>query len=443
MTAMQATAKSKSKSSKSTPAWVTTRPVDEAKYIGISRVPTTEADCREKAAKLALDEIAAQICVNTESESFLRMVVVDGRSNEMLENTINQSVSMELEGQQIKDSYESESHYYVYYELDKEAYYKSVAQKRERATQMGLDLYNKGYDAESSGNLMSAAQLYANGLESIEPYLYLSLTTTRNGAEFNVANELYNAYINVFNGLTITTNVRELAVEAFTSNQYPVAACISRNNKVLQNIELVATFTSGSGSITPSVKSDVNGTSIFYLTNVTSKQPIQSITISIGDSLLETAPEPYRELLKGVNLPSANIALALVSSNHTARFKVEKSDIEACEAQVKMLLANNYFEIIDSEDAELQILYLTDFRAGSTVSSGGTFDLNEYYCSLKLEIYDNESKTLLLNYSIPEQRVLVPVNQTSTQAKMTCARELTKIIKRELPQELKNMNINK
>ncbi len=423
------------------PSWITTRPVDDNKYIGIARVPLSDAECRTKASKLALDEIAMQISVNSDSESFMRMLVVDGRSKELFEKRVTQSVSVELEGQKIKDSYESSTHYYVYYELDKKTYFKSVEQRRNNAIHSGLDLYTKGAAAEQANNLVSAAQLYANGLTAIEPYLNLNLVTTHDGRRFNVPNELYNAYINLFNGLVITTNVKEMAVEAFKPDQRPIAACLSRNNQVLSNVELSAKFTSGSGSITPSVKSDVNGTAIFYLSNVTSKQPIQSISIGVGDTFMKGISESYKSLLSGVSLPSATIALALVSSNYTAYFDVESNDLTSCEQQIKTLLANNYFEFNDNTNADLYVLYSTEFKVGGTVA-GEMSDFNECFCSLKLNIFNNKSQSMLLKYAIADHRVLVPMNQSAAQAKMTCARELVKQFKRELPQELKKLNLN-
>ncbi len=424
------------------PGWVSVRPVDDAKYIGISCVPLSDANYREKAAKIALDEIAAQISVTTESESLLKTIVVDGRSNELFENKISQRISLELEGQKIKDSYESKTSYYVYYELDKAEYYKSIEDKRNKAINNGLDIYNKGAEAEASGNLVSAVQLYSSGLEAIEPFLNLSLTTTRNGVAFNVANELYNAYINVFHGLVITTNVKELSVEAFKSNQHPIAACISRKGRVIPNVELTAKFSAGNGSITPSVKSDVNGTSIFYLSNVTSKESIQRVTIGVGASFINSIPEAYRDLFKGVSLPTADITLALVSSNYTAYFDVESDAVPACQAQIKQLLANNYFEFHESQESDLYVSYSTSFRSGGVVA-GGTFDMNECFCSLKLEIYNNKSQSMLLSYSISDMRVLVPTSQSASQAKTACARELTMRAKRELPEELKSLKFNK
>ena len=88
----------------------------------------------------------------------------------------------------------------MYYELDKKAYEKQRKARRERGISLGLDWYEKGQAAESMNNCSSAIQMYAQGLKAIEPYLYLDLTTERHDDRFDVATELYDAYVNVFTG---------------------------------------------------------------------------------------------------------------------------------------------------------------------------------------------------------------------------------------------------
>ncbi len=424
-----------------TPSWVKNRPTSDDKYIGIGRVALTEPNYSEEAAKIAIDEIAAQICINTSSESVSRMIVVDGKTKELFEKSVNQEVAAELEGQKIKGTHESKSHYYIYYELDKKTYYDSVERKRAAAVKSGFDLYCKAVDAEANGNLASAAQLYTSGMAAVEKYLYLPLTTTYNGHEFDVANELYNGYLNLFNGMVITTNMTEMSVQAFKADQRPIAACLSKNGKVLSNIEIEAKFVSGAGSLTPASKSDANGTVVFYLKNVTSKDPIQSIRIGITDAFVNSVPESYKAIMSTINLPTATITLALTSSNYPAYFEVKENDLTSCEEYVKSILANNYFELNDNVNSTLKITYSTKFRAGGKVS-GELYDFKEYYCSLSLDIFSNSTNSMLLKYVLPEQRILVPESQSETQAKLACSRELVKRLKVELPNELKKFNVN-
>lgn len=49
--------------------------------------------------------------------------------------------------------------------------------------------------------LSQAAQLYGKGLEAVEPWAFMDLTTNAGGSSVNVPIELYNAYVNVFSGM--------------------------------------------------------------------------------------------------------------------------------------------------------------------------------------------------------------------------------------------------
>ena len=74
--------------------------------------------------------------------------------------------------------------------------------------------------------------------------------------------------------------------------------------------------------------------------------------------------------------------------------------------------------------------------------AGELYDMNECFASLSLRIYDNHSQKELLNYNVPQVRVLVPVSNSEQQAKATCVRELMKRANVQLPQSLKKLNIN-
>ena len=74
--------------------------------------------------------------------------------------------------------------------------------------------------------------------------------------------------------------------------------------------------------------------------------------------------------------------------------------------------------------------------------SGELYDMKECFASLNLRIYENKTRVEILNYNLPQIRVLVPANNSVQQAKAVCARELMKRANVQLPQALKKMNVN-
>ena len=174
------------------PQWVTRRPVADGKYIGIGMASLSDPDCRNVAVNNAMMDIAAQISINIESSSFMQTLDVDGKSRELFEEKVQSRMAANISGHELKDSYQSATHYYVYYELDRKKYEKFVADQKKKGIDLGLDYYTKGRTAEASHSYVNAVKLYAKGLEAIEPYLYLDLKAKYEGRQIDLPVELYN-----------------------------------------------------------------------------------------------------------------------------------------------------------------------------------------------------------------------------------------------------------
>ena len=175
------------------PEWVNKRPTSPDMYIGIGMASLTETDYMKKATQNALLDIVSQIAIKLENNSFLHRVDVDGKSREMFEDKIHGSLVAWIEGQELKDTYQSGQKYYVYYVLDKNVYARKAEERRQQAIKTGMDYLQKGRAAEEAMNLTQAVQLYGKGLEAAEPWVFMDLTTDEGGRSVNVPVELYNA----------------------------------------------------------------------------------------------------------------------------------------------------------------------------------------------------------------------------------------------------------
>ena len=423
------------------PSWVTARPVSESKYIGIGVSQVSDPDFQHVAMTNAMLEIVSQISVSVEASSFMQTVDVDGRSKSLFEEKVKEKMAAELDGQELKDTYNDGTRYYVYYELDKKAYEKQRKARRSRGIELGLDWYDKGQSAENLHNYTGAMQMYSQGLQAIEPYLYLDLTTERNGRRFDVATELYDAYVNVFTGFDMIQNATEVGAEAFKPCGEALTVQLSKSGNPVPNVTLKARFATGEGEMTDPAKTDMDGIVSFYITNVTSKQSIQTVEIGIDDSFISSLPASYRQLVDQETGPKASFTVVLMKSNYTAYRMVEYNDLDACEKQVRSILANNYFEFTEDTSANLFVTLSTTMEVGSAVP-GELYDMNECFASLTLKIYDNVKQTQLIDYSATQIKVLVPADKSEAQAKAMCTRELMKRVKAELPKTLKKMNVN-
>lgn len=424
------------------PAWVTSRPVSDNTYVGIGMASIADDDYVQKATHNALADIASQIAVRVEANSLLRTVDVDGHSRELFEEKIRGSLIGWIEGHELKGSYQSGDTYYVYYTLDKATYRKKAEAKRTAAVRTGMDYLDKGREAEEMMNLVQAAQLYCKGLETVEPWMFMELTANDGGLQVNVPVELYQALVSVCSGMAITTNTVQVEGEPFKPVATPIAGCLSKNGVVVPNMKLKLAFVKGTGEVSEPIQTDHTGTAEFYVTNIASNLPVQELRISMDDSFLTTLPEVYRKLIDTATWPSAKITLTLKSAPVTAYLYInENHDLEGAERQIRSLLANNHFALIEDPDAATCFIDLSSSIDMGTVVSGGMYDLNACYCTLVLKIYNNQTQVQLLDYSVNDVKVLVPVDKTAGQSIAQCVREVMRRVNRELPARLRNMNI--
>ncbi len=422
------------------PDWVANRPVSSTEYIGIGFAPLSDSDYAKKATQNALSDIATQIALKLENNSLLQRIDVDGKSREMLEDEIRNTAEVWLEGHKLVDSYQGDNKYYVYYSLNKAEYAKIAESRRQSALNTGLDCLFKGRKEEQAANLPQAAMLYVRGLEAVDKWAFMDLTTAVDGRSVNVPIELYEACMGLLGKMSIVTNTVNVEGETFKAISAPLAACLSKDGVVVPNVKLKARFITGAGEISPAIETDYTGTAEFYVTNITSKDEVQEIRIELDESFFNKFPKSWRKVFMSQTLPSAKVTVTLKSTPVTAYFNVsDDHDLEGIEKQLKTLLANNHFAITENPDAAECFIELSSKMDMGDVVTGGVTDLNSYYCSLTLNIYNNATEQLLLKYSVNSVKVLFPSTKSVTQSMNQCNREVMKRVNRELPQRIKKL----
>ena len=343
-----------------------------------------------------------------------------------------------LEGQELKETYQSDENYYVYYSLDKKVFARNSESRRKQAIRMGMDYLKKGQEAEEMMNLAQAVQLYGKGLEAVEPWVFMDLVN--NGV--NVPTELYHAFVNVFSNMAITTNVVQVEGEAFKAISTPLAGCLSKNGIVVPSVKLKARFVTGGGAVSEPMETDHTGTAEFYVTNITSKENFQELRISIDDSFIQALPNSYRQLLQTQVWPSAKITILLNSAPITAYLYVnDDNDLEGIEKRISSLLTNNHFTMSEDPDVSQIFIDMTTKMEMGSVVTGGVYDLNTCYCTFVLKFYNNKMEQLLLDYSVNQVKVLSPVHKSAEETIAMCIREVMKRVNRELPNRLKKMSL--
>ena len=421
------------------PDWVNRHPVSDDVYHGVGMAPLDDVNYKKKAQDNALVDIAGQIATKLESNSLIQMLEVGEDVREMFDEQIKSSMAAWLEGQKLMDTYQSEDFYYVYFTLNKAEYRKNAERRRQEVLNTAMGFFRKAMEAQKKMDLLLALDLFTKGLETVEPWTFMDLTI--NGV--NIPIELYNGYMNVFSGLSIVSNVSRVKGEAFKGLAEPIVVCMTRNGEIVPNAKFKVDFLKGSAEMTTTAATDQHGLADFYVKNITTKDNLLELVFSLDDSFFSGLPKTYRKMLECKSMPSAKVIVEIAPQSATAYLEMsEDNDIEGCERPLRGLLGNKFFTLVKDRSQAQCIIDVSSVMEFGNVVTGGMYDLNTCLCSLHIKIYDKQTQTLMLDYSINQHKVLIPVDKSVEQSMGMCVRELMKRVKRELPAKIKKMNIH-
>ena len=428
------------------PDWVKQHPVSGLSYIGIGMAEISEGDYQQKAKQNALSDLVSEIQVVIAANSLLNTLEDDGNVKQTFAESIRTEARAEIENFRLVDSWRSDNEYWVYYELNKDDYAALVAARRQKAIRNGFDFWYKGHITLQQGDLMTAIELFSNGMEAIRPVLNQELFCSYEGKTINLATELYAALAGVFDGITIVLNPATVSATPFQGIREPIAIGVYRNGNPLRNIRLKAEFVSGSGDLSSMSPTDESGVAALYVRNITSKQAQQEIGISLIDDVFSLFRKgSYAALFKQMlsSLPGATLTINTVQTQTSAYVRSAQSDIEAVERTVKSLLNNHFFNVVASpSEADIIVTLDNKCRKGNTVP-GELYNFIEFFSTLGIKIENNRTGQTMLNYSINDERTLVPENKSASQGKNMAARELIKRLNREFAHELKKITFDR
>lgn len=154
------------------PIWVSSRPNNGFKYVGIGFADKSRSSSYQmEAKKNALYDLASEIKVNISSNSVLYTVQNNNSFNENFNSLIQLSNSDNIEGYTLVDSYENEKQYWVYYQLDKQEYANQKARKKQQVIDKASNLIASSFYDEKAQNFSSALKKRIQAFGLLTPYL--------------------------------------------------------------------------------------------------------------------------------------------------------------------------------------------------------------------------------------------------------------------------------
>ncbi|MBS1651005.1 MAG: LPP20 family lipoprotein [Bacteroidetes bacterium] len=223
---------------KPAPPWVSSRPNNGFKFIGIGFADKNKSsNYQMEAKKNALYDLSSEIKVDISSNSVLYTVQNNNNFNESFNSLIKLSNSDNIEGYQLIDSYENDKQYWVYYQLDKDEYAKQKAIKKQQIISKAANLINLSFIDEKNQDFSNALKKRIQAFGVLTPYL---------SEEINFDSQQTNGVKTVFDltalvqqqlqSIQVVTTKTNAIIKPFQQNYLPLDFKLQLKNKFfLQN----------------------------------------------------------------------------------------------------------------------------------------------------------------------------------------------------------------
>lgn len=364
------------------PDWITNRPFSNDYFIGINFASKASSDYIEQSKLKALSNLASEIVVNINSETFLKTTEIDNEVKQSYENKIKANVQKDIEGYEQVEVWQDKNEYWSYYRLSKSAYYSLKRQKFEAAVNSSTEQFNKAKQFESAGNYVQAIQNYILSTKPIEPYLGETFDASLKTKSNEILMGAISAINNMFANMKIVPQNKKVSVklgEKVNQTLNIKAICMIGGKEAnISNLPLKCINEKGEISLS-SQKATTNdqGTCFVQMTNVLS--PDNSAALKVMVDLPELLKENEDVLITRSVLeknPAYDLFLITIN-NPTIFFATEeknlntKLSVNLLEPALKDYLKQNGFSFVPNKaNADLIISISSNTRDG-----GGAYDL--------------------------------------------------------------------
>ncbi len=266
------------------PEWVGARPHNGAYYIGIGTCSkiTQPLDYQTIAKKNALNDLASEISVRVQGETFLNSLEVNKNFSEEFISTISTTTDEKIENFEVAGSWENEKEYWTYYRLSKAEYQRQKQEKKNKALNAAYDYYSKGATAESLANIPAAFDLYMHGLFAMKEFWNeVNDYTTAEGKVY-LDNEIYSSLQRITSGMIIKTAAPKVVLSAENKYNQDVPVEMVYDNHPVRGITLVYNYTRDNYMKPKSVITSDDGKVMVNVSDVSSTEKSNHLDLKIN-----------------------------------------------------------------------------------------------------------------------------------------------------------------
>lgn len=300
------------------PEWVGSRPHNPGYYIGIgtSSKLAQPLDYQTIAKKNALNDLASEISVRVQGETFLNSLEVNKNFSEEFISTISTTTDEKIEDFEIAGQWENGKEYWIYYRLNKAQYQAKKREKKNLAMNAAYDYYQKGKSASAEGNIPAAFDLYMRGLFAMKEYWNEVNEYVAEEGKLFLDNEIYQAMQQLADGIRMRPSVAKVVLNAQNKYSQDVIVTLEYNGIPARSVTVMYQYVK-TGYMKPRSGLSANNGEVFMnVSDVSSTEKNNALQLGINlePLIIEELDRTIQlGLIKGLRTEKKSIPIEFVT----------------------------------------------------------------------------------------------------------------------------------
>ncbi len=387
------------------PEWVSARPVNSAYYVGIATCSKTTqpADYQAIAKKLALNDLATEISVKVEGQTFFNTMEVNKAFSESFSSNVTTSSSEMLEDYEVAGIWEDKEMYGIYYKLNKFDYQSKKAQKKENTLRAAFDYLIKGREAKKLGNIPSAIDLFYHGLFALKPYwTEVNEMKDESGKNIFIDNELFSEIRAVLADLRFETPLKNIVLSSSNAFKTQVPVMITHKGVGVRGINVKYVYQRDNYMKPKTAMTDNDGIILADIDNISLKTKNNALELSLVIEALipqDLDSDLALALVAGINTDQRKIPIEVLAPSFfvtSNEFKLDGTKTSALAESARNTLISKGMRIGTSENSADFVVYINiNPRAGEDIQG-----FKVAYIDGKITVNDTKTSVAIFEQSI-------------------------------------------
>lgn len=459
-----------SQSSTKKPAWISKAPTVKNTYIGIANVPKRSMNpageqsdnsaamqqassiivsqlffndkYKESGKKEAQKKILSLLHLAVDPSSLLGDLIMNGNYSASFDDVFIDRV-LETPLLKLQGEWEDDEEYWCYYSISEKDCQEHITSLQDSICSQAETMWKLGMSYQQDGQLFTAAKTYSEALNLIHPFIYTQHNIKHDFENVDLFGSIYKSYLHVYDDININCSIAEIPAVAGESVPATFKVKVDQKGTPVQKVGVVIEY---EGTTDGNFITNENGEATFSVVKA-ADAPIQTISFSIDKDGLYDLPETYvfKQLTaRSDKLGTAQTNVKLFDPTNYIYLDFAPSD-SATEKAVNDLIGsrNDLVIVQDKSKADLILETKIASKLVQLVDPKAKWPINQYASSLQITVNEASSGNRLYQYDIKDFQYLAPTSRTSSQVLHSSAKEMSRQLVREFPENFKPFSYDK